>query len=1594
MTHSLRKSANLAASIHIFVLLFVTALLFIPCKTVYAWDLELLEAIDAVAAGNATDWQLMVAFTRNREINEMALDGVIPNATYQRSQSRFFDLNQEFTMDAAEQAGLRVKALKKPDRFKPGTDTDAPLTTRGDGSNLSLRKLEQVEQNYQNRIRKYFADKGVRTPPGNVNTDTDFLPDPDVTPDEEFEECVKHIKANGGTAYSTKDAARAQIKLDRGSPLGADEINAYNREMRLLASEKLEKASKLRARARSSIKYDKAEAARLEAKAHLNDAQASKYVKRINKATNQLRKQNGLEPLKRNITGLDQTDDIIDAARGAGTKLDAIAVHNLQKQAMEKASHELIESAADIIRANGAREASLRKIIATEMNTLSPAARGRALQSLESRLSTDVVKRVVKDVRAMEKATVAAGTKAETLMGNKLSFDDIPKLKVVMISGTAILMAKAGYDYTIENVKPDDTVLDWIYNMTKNSLWYGSGIGGAFEESQQLQMEQYKREYEAGMHPEWNKHASLAVLGTIMYMGRDAIVCLLTLPGSLILGWDELTGAAERERREEISKEFYAALHKMVLQKKEFEKAYSLAKKMDLKTEKDIKPFLDCMCDKGCTMTFGAIFNPDFNGPGIGPCQCSGPLTIIKSPISHVKDDAYYCFNKVAKIRYNEDMAWFDKWHRQAMLENEKSVAGEMKKVKNLIRTQRQTWKEDTVEAANIFNNIKDLANEDDKHYVRSVATPRLINAAEDDMLNGELQSAVKMLELAKTVGGKESSIDQLLPQYQGWLKTWGKATAETIPDIRRDIQEGDIGSAKNKLNQLRYQMTTQGGRILPPLNDHPILVSLDKELLDRTNLKTGAQEKASKKVACDQRMSQIAVGLKHYEKQRWTECKSILEKALQGSESECIGDKEVRTLDLARRILARAEQKISLEQKIESKSSGKEQSATSTTADEAGKAAPGTAVITPNCTNRLKAALNNVPDDPQAYERVRNDLLNILRDCPDNCYVLYNIGWTYRRQGQHRNALEWFRKASQCDPSHESMREAVTTTEKVLSSAGQSGFSQKNAVSATSVGQVPGSDKASSAAVNLAPDKPASQSNVKQEKEVEKRPPHEPDRTHPRQAVAAWVLKKTEPFEKPDRNQGGGMNKVTATPDGCKMTKTTIHHQTRKQGVYESIFTWNQPPPTLIPGQKLAYNFTIKAITHQDGGYPSTADAYMYLALQKWTADGKYLSGGNLPETKCAVGSGGKPSASNSGSGQWEVPSGSKGTLLVVFPNGAGAGGSGGYKFIYDYMPDYKGEISSTPDTVGPSVQRPKTGGPGTQSTGAEGQPPAIGKSAWNITRKEPGQAFVPESGMVYGFAGQYSVSAVAPGGNIMAPHPTPWEFHSDGTLEARGFWTGRWDSAMDGSLNVTINYQGQTDSFTVKFYNNYKEFKAYKNNILYRYGKRIGGAPAISALSKPATSPSEHPNASGPVNVALNKNALQSSTGYGGNAVRAVDGNNNGSYVSNSITHTNSEAGAWWQVDLERAYPIQSIRIWNRTDCCSDRLSNFYVLVSNSPFPSRPLNLPPGGTGTWYYYHRGTAAVQTNIPVSASGRYVRIQLAGTNYLSLAEVEVFTGTR
>ncbi len=99
----------------------------------------------------------------------------------------------------------------------------------------------------------------------------------------------------------------------------------------------------------------------------------------------------------------------------------------------------------------------------------------------------------------------------------------------------------------------------------------------------------------------------------------------------------------------------------------------------------------------------------------------------------------------------------------------------------------------------------------------------------------------------------------------------------------------------------------------------------------------------------------------------------------------------------------------------------------------------------------------------------------------------------------------------------------------------------------------------------------------------------------------------------------------------------------------------------------------------------------------------------------------------------------------------------------------------------------------------------------------------------------------------------------------------------------------------------------------------------------------------------------------------------------------HTAMEPNPWWQVDLGQELPLEQIVLYNRCDSTADRAARVQILLSSEGRSWRPA-----------YQHHGTSfgGVPDKKPLrvdlnKARARFVRLQLPGTVYFHLDEVEI-----
>ncbi|XP_058637689.1 uncharacterized protein LOC131543902 [Onychostoma macrolepis] len=134
---------------------------------------------------------------------------------------------------------------------------------------------------------------------------------------------------------------------------------------------------------------------------------------------------------------------------------------------------------------------------------------------------------------------------------------------------------------------------------------------------------------------------------------------------------------------------------------------------------------------------------------------------------------------------------------------------------------------------------------------------------------------------------------------------------------------------------------------------------------------------------------------------------------------------------------------------------------------------------------------------------------------------------------------------------------------------------------------------------------------------------------------------------------------------------------------------------------------------------------------------------------------------------------------------------------------------------------------------------------------------------------------------------------------------------------------------------------------------------------------------------NVAIGRNAIQSSTHHTWDAGKAIDGIKDNWSKCSSTSYGNNP---FWRLDLLNIYRVSRVVITNRIDCCPEHINGTEIRVGNS--------LENNGTDN------PICAVISSIPAGVSytyscygmvGRYVNLVIPGNEkVLILCEVEVY----
>lgn len=221
----------------IFFKTFTLLIFFIFPVLVFAWDshLKALAERFALNSDNFTQEDQAYLYAHNTEINYMAKKGIIHEEVYQVNQAFYQIKTKELIENAARNIGLTVETLQALSLPKPGADFDA-IISKPFGS-ITLQDAKNMRRSVNREIRNYLLSNGQQDCHSFVDWSSqlniDAMPNPDQT--TQFEIINKWINENGGTAYTSFEAARTEmlIRVGRANEITTTLAAAYHKEMKI-----------------------------------------------------------------------------------------------------------------------------------------------------------------------------------------------------------------------------------------------------------------------------------------------------------------------------------------------------------------------------------------------------------------------------------------------------------------------------------------------------------------------------------------------------------------------------------------------------------------------------------------------------------------------------------------------------------------------------------------------------------------------------------------------------------------------------------------------------------------------------------------------------------------------------------------------------------------------------------------------------------------------------------------------------------------------------------------------------------------------------------------------------------------------------------------------------------------------------------------------------------------------------------------------------------------------------------------------------------------------------------------------------------------
>lgn len=145
---------------------------------------------------------------------------------------------------------------------------------------------------------------------------------------------------------------------------------------------------------------------------------------------------------------------------------------------------------------------------------------------------------------------------------------------------------------------------------------------------------------------------------------------------------------------------------------------------------------------------------------------------------------------------------------------------------------------------------------------------------------------------------------------------------------------------------------------------------------------------------------------------------------------------------------------------------------------------------------------------------------------------------------------------------------------------------------------------------------------------------------------------------------------------------------------------------------------------------------------------------------------------------------------------------------------------------------------------------------------------------------------------------------------------------------------------------------------------------------------------------NMALHKNASQSSTLYSAEATRAVDGIVDGRLSHESLSHTDKDINSWLQVDLGENQTIGIVKLWNReAEILVHEIQRIWTQAFSAMHGTFRLQLGYQGINatTGNIHHNAVPRIENEIglPGSGAGQGESMQSMIQSLSNIGQVEV-----